>query len=94
MKKLLVNNLPPSATEESLKELFSSSGTVNEITIPMEVKGEKAHYGIVVMENDAEADQAVERLHGKDFEGSSITVTPATTLRGDDAGTETLHKED
>jgi cold-inducible RNA-binding protein len=88
MKKLLINNLPPSATEESLKKLFSQSGTVEEATIPNEVSGEKAHYGIVVFENDKEADEAVQRFHGQEFEGSSITVTPATTLRGDDSGEE------
>lgn len=89
MKKLLVNDLPPQLTEEKLKELFSKSGTVSEVTIPQEVSGEKAHYGIVVFENDEEADAAVSSLHMKEIDGSKITVTPATTLRGDDSGTDT-----
>jgi len=77
-KKLYVGNLPFSATDDSLRQLFSQSGTVDSATIITDRDtGRSKGFGFVEMSSDQEASDAITKFNGTDFEGRSITVNEA-----------------
>lgn len=74
MKKLFVGNLPPNTTEESLKALFSTVGTVRSIELVKDLfSGHCKGFAFVEMEGH-EARQAIADLNGKVFEGKMLKV--------------------
>jgi len=76
-KKLYVGNLPFSATEEEIKELFASHGEVISVALVNDREtGRPRGFGFVEM-GDADADSAVEALDGKEFGGRSLRVNVA-----------------
>jgi RNA recognition motif-containing protein len=76
--KLYVGNLPFSATEDSLRELFKQAGTVDSATIITDRDtGRSKGFGFVEMSSDQEAADAISKFNGTDFEGRSITVNEA-----------------
>ena len=80
-KKLYVGNLPYSATDAQLKEVFSQAGTVESVTLPIDkMSGRPRGFGFVEMSNDEEAAKAVETLNGFDMEGRKLVVNEARPL--------------
>lgn len=76
--KLYVGNLPYSAKEESLKEHFSSAGSVASVKIIIDREtGRSKGFGFVEMESDDGAQSAVSQLDGQEFEGRSLRVSEA-----------------
>jgi RNA recognition motif-containing protein len=76
--KLYVGNLPFAATEDSLRELFAQSGTVNSATIITDRDtGRSKGFGFVEMGSDSEAADAITKFNGASFEGRTITVNEA-----------------
>jgi cold-inducible RNA-binding protein len=76
--KLYVGNLPFSTTDDSLRELFSQSGSVNSASIITDRDtGRSKGFGFVEMGSDAEAADAITKLNGTSFEGRTITVNEA-----------------
>lgn len=76
--KLYVGNLPYSAKEESLKEHFSSAGSVASVKIIIDREtGRSKGFGFVEMESDDGAQTAVSQLDGQEFEGRSLRVSEA-----------------
>ena len=76
--KLYVGNLPFSATDDSLRELFKQAGTVDSATIITDRDtGRSKGFGFVEMSSDQEAADAITKFNGTDFEGRSITVNEA-----------------
>ncbi len=74
MKKLFVGNLPPSATERSVSELFSQFGTVRSIKLATDVfSGQCKGFGFIEMEGH-EARAAIAGLNSKTFEGKLLRV--------------------
>jgi CspA family cold shock protein len=74
-KKLYVGNLPFSATEDSVRELFAQFGEVTSATIVTDrERGRSKGFGFVEMEN---ADAAVAELNGKDFQGRNLRINEA-----------------
>jgi len=74
LKKLFVGNLPPNTTEESLKALFSTVGTVRSIELVKDLfSGHCKGFAFVEMEGH-EARQAIADLNGKVFEGKMLKV--------------------
>lgn len=74
MKKLFVGNLPPSTSEEDVKTLFSTFGTVRSLKLVMDVfSGQCKGFGFIEMEGH-EARAAIAGLNGRDFNGKSIKV--------------------
>lgn len=74
MKKLFVGNLPSSASEKSVRELFSEYGTVRSIRINADIfTGICRGIGFVEMEGH-EAKAAIAALDGKSFEGNLLKV--------------------
>ncbi len=76
--KLFVGNLPFSATNDTLEELFAQAGTVTTVSIVMDrVTDRSRGFGFVEMQHDQEAQDAIQRLHGQDFQGRPLTVNVA-----------------
>ncbi len=77
-KKLYVGNLPYSTTDASLTEVFAQVGKVESAKVVMDREtGRSRGFGFVEMSTDAEAADAVARLHGVEYDGRAITVTEA-----------------
>jgi RNA recognition motif-containing protein len=75
--RLYVGNLPYSATEDDLRELFEQHGTVQEVTLVNDREtGRPRGFGFVQMDDDA-ATAAMEALDGTDFGGRSLHVNQA-----------------
>lgn len=77
-KKLYVGNLPFSATDQVLGETFAECGTVDSAKIIMDREtGRSKGFGFVEMSTDAEAQAAIEKYNGADWEGRPMTVNEA-----------------
>ncbi len=77
-KRIYVGGLPYSATEEDLENLFSASGTVKEATVVTDrYTGQAKGFGFVEMDNDADADAAINALNGTQMGGRTLTVNEA-----------------
>ena len=74
--KLYVGNLSYSATNEQLKELFSTYGEVREVNV---IVGRG--FGFVEMSSPSEAEKAKEALNGSDLEGRTLKVDEARPPR-------------
>ncbi len=74
-KKLYVGNLPFSATEDSVRELFSQYGEIVSVRIITDqATGRSRGFCFVEMEN---ADRAIAELNETEFEGRSLKVNEA-----------------
>jgi len=83
-KKLFVGNLPFSATEEDLTELFAAYGEVHSVKIINDREtGRPRGFGFVEMEN---ADQAIAGLNDKDFQGRPLRVNESIEREGGSRG--------
>src|SRR3989344_2320196 len=77
-KKLYVGNLPYSATDEILADVFAPFGTVESAKIIMDRDtGRSKGFGFVEMSSDEEAQVAIEKMNGSDYEGRPMTVNEA-----------------
>jgi RNA recognition motif-containing protein len=77
MTKLYVGNLPFSATDESVRTLFSQHGTVEKVTLITDRDtGRPRGFGFVEMSN-ADAARAMQALNGTDFDGRALKVNEA-----------------
>jgi RNA recognition motif-containing protein len=75
--KLFVGNLPFTATDDSVRALFSKHGTVEKVSLITDREtGRPRGFGFVEMSKD-DASRAMEALNGTDFEGRSLKVNEA-----------------
>ncbi len=83
-QRLYVGNLPFSADEEQVRELFSQNGrTVNEVRLITDRDtGRPRGFGFVEMSSEEEADGAIRDLNGTDFGGRALTVNEARERTG------------
>lgn len=80
-KKLFVGNLPFSATEEVLFDTFSQCGTVASSKIITDRDtGRSKGFGFVEMENDSDAQTAIDQLNGAMYDGRKLTVSEARPM--------------
>jgi RNA recognition motif-containing protein len=80
-KKLYVGNLPFSATDNSLSDAFTACGTVTSSKIITDREsGRSKGFGFVEMSTEAEAQAAIERLNGADWDGRPMTVNEAKPM--------------
>ena len=76
-KKIYVGNLPFSATEETVRELFEAHGTVESVNLISDREtGRPRGFGFVEMPEE-EADAAISALNQKEFGGRSLNVNEA-----------------
>ena len=77
-RKLYVGNLPYSATEQSLREAFSASGTVDSVSLITDRdSGQSKGFGFVEMATDQEAQAATQAMNGQTLDGRQIKVNEA-----------------
>jgi len=75
--KLYVGNLPFSATDESVRALFSAHGTVEKVSVITDRDtGRPRGFAFVEMSN-ADASRAMQALNGTDLDGRSLKVNEA-----------------
>jgi len=76
-KNIYVGNLPFSATEDEIRDLFAVHGTVHAVRLISDRQtGRPRGFGFVEMEQD-EADAAIEALNGTDMGGRTLRVNEA-----------------
>ena len=77
-RKLYVGNLPYSATEQSLREAFAASGTVDSVSLITDRdSGQSKGFGVVEMAPDQEAQAATQAMNGQTLDGRQIKVNEA-----------------
>jgi len=77
MTKLYVGNLPFTATEESVRNLFAPHGTVEKISLITDRdSGQPRGFGFVEM-SSADASRAMQALNGADFGGRPLKINEA-----------------
>ncbi len=77
MTRLYVGNLPFSATDESVRALFSKHGTVEKVSLITDREtGRPRGFGFVEM-SSADAARAIQALNGADFGGRPLRVNEA-----------------
>lgn len=80
-KKLYVGNLPFSATDQILGDMFAQIGTVQSAKIITDRdSGRSKGFGFVEMGSDAEANTAISKFNGADFDGRPMTVNEAKPM--------------
>jgi RNA recognition motif-containing protein len=80
-KKLYVGNLPFSATDQILVDTFSQCGTVESAKIIIDRdSGRSKGFGFVEMSSDAEANDAISKFNGADYDGRAMTVNEARPM--------------
>ncbi len=77
-KRLYVGNLSYSVTSELLQEMFEQYGRVRTAQVLIDRETNRSRgFGFVEMEDDAEAEAAIESLDGNDHDGRRLTVNEA-----------------
>lgn len=77
MTKLFVGNLPFTATEESVRALFTPHGTIDSLALINDRDtGRPRGFGFVEMPS-VDAAKAMQALNGTNFEGRDLKVSEA-----------------
>jgi len=75
--KLYVGNLPFTATDESVRDLFAKHGAVDKVSLITDRDtGRPRGFGFVEMSN-ADASRAMQALNGTDLDGRALKVNEA-----------------
>jgi RNA recognition motif-containing protein len=78
VKNIFVGNLDFNATEEAVRGLFERYGAVNSARIMTDRDtGRSRGFAFVEMENETEADQAIQALNGYTLDGRALNVNEA-----------------
>ncbi len=75
---IYVGNLPWSASDQEIADAFSQHGTVEKATIIVDREsGRSKGFGFVTMNDNEQANAAIEALNGCDLGGRSLKVNEA-----------------
>ena len=87
-QRLYVGNLPFSADEQEVRELFGQNGrTVTDVRLITDRDtGRPRGFGFVEMGSDEEADAAIRDLNGYEMGGRPLTVNEARERTGGGGG--------
>ncbi len=85
-KKLYIGNLPFTATEQELRDLFSPHGGIDTVSVITDRDtGRPRGFAFIEMEDEGAAGTAIRALDGTDMGGRPLRVNEAKS-RTDDAG--------
>ena len=86
--RLYVGNLPFTADETQIRELFAQNGrTVSDVKLVTDREtGRPRGFGFVEMGSSEEADNAIRALHGHAMDGRPLTVNEARERTGGGGG--------
>jgi len=77
-RRLYVGNLPFSAGETELQELFGQAGNVDNVKVMRDMATGRARgFAFVEMATDEEAQSAIDKFHNHEFCGRNLTVNEA-----------------
>lgn len=86
-KKLYVGNLPYACTDQILMDTFAQVGTVESARIITDRDtGRSKGFGFVEMSSDAEAQEAISKLHNLDYDGRPMIVNEARPMAPREGG--------
>ena len=78
MKNIFVGNLSFNTSEEQLRQLFTTYGQVDRVSILTDRdSGRSRGFGFVEMTNEAEAEKAIDALNGATLDGRRLNVNEA-----------------
>ncbi len=78
MKNIFVGNLSFGATEDSVRSLFESYGSIERVSIITDRDtGQSRGFGFVEMSGNDEAQRAIAALDGVEFNGRALKVNEA-----------------
>jgi cold-inducible RNA-binding protein len=78
VKNIFVGNLGFGVTEQTVRSLFETYGTVDRVNLVTDRdSGQPRGFGFVEMSNDTEGQSAISGLNGRDLEGRSLKVDEA-----------------
>ena len=77
-RKLYVGNLPYSVTESALSDKFAACGTGESAKLIIDREtGRSKGFGFIEMASDSEAQAAIEKVNGTDYDGRPMKVNEA-----------------
>jgi RNA recognition motif-containing protein len=77
-RRLYVGNLPYSATEDQLTDLFGQAGKVDNVRVMRDMATGRARgFAFVEMANDDDAQKAISQFHEHQMEGRALVVNEA-----------------
>ncbi len=77
-RKLFVGNLPFTAGEGELQELFARAGAVETVRVMRDqATGRARGFAFVEMQSDEDAQNAIQQLNGADMGGRQLVVNEA-----------------
>ena len=88
MKRIYVGNLPWSADDASLRDLFATVGEVHSSAVISDREtGRSRGFGFIEMD-DSDADKAISQLNGRELDGRALRINEARerTERGGGGG--------
>jgi cold-inducible RNA-binding protein len=78
LKNIFVGNLSFGTTEDTVRSMFESYGSVDRVNIVTDRDtGQARGFGFVEMSVDAEGNAAISGLNGRDVDGRSLNVNEA-----------------
>ena len=89
MKNIFVGNLSFGATEDAVRSMFETYGSVDRVNLVTDRDTGRARgFGFVEMSNSAEADTAIAALNGRELDGRALNVNEARPKgdRGESGG--------
>jgi RNA recognition motif-containing protein len=85
-KKLYVGNIPFSATEDELRDLFEAHGSVESVNVITDREtGRPRGFAFIEMD-EGSADAAIQALNGTDMGGRALRVNEANERRSGGGG--------
>ncbi len=80
--KLFVGSLPWAVNDDALKEAFEAHGAVVSAKVITDREtGKSRGFGFVEMENETDANNAIQALNGSELKGRNIVVSEAKPKR-------------
>src|SRR4026209_1451911 len=77
-RRLYVGNLPYSATEDQLTEMFSRAGKVDSVRVMRDMATGRARgFAFVEMGTEEEAQKAISQFHEQQMDGRALVVNEA-----------------
>lgn len=93
--KIYAGNLHYGMTEDELQKIFEEYGQVASVkVITDKYSGRSKGFGFVEMPDDAEAQQAIDDLNGKDVKGRNITVNQSIERKEGEGGNRNNNRRD
>ena len=87
MKNIFVGNLSFGSTEQDIRSLFETYGTVDRVNIVTDREtGQPRGFGFVEMGDDREGDMAINGVNGHEVGGRALNVNEARPKAGGSGG--------